>query len=303
MIHGSSRARAARFVGLGLVALALLTAGCSQEPAVEGPEVFQEPSNGWVETWRDDFDGPAQSAPDPKYWNVELRPTGQNMELDYDTNDRKNSFLDGNGNLVIQALQEQYVDAQGVQSDQPYTSARLNTQGKFEQTYGKFEARIKLPSGGKGVWPAFWLLGNNVQSAGWPECGEVDILELRGSSPSTIISSLHGPNYARGDSLHDNYDLSSGAFGDDFHVFTFEWTAQGVRFLVDGKPFFVKTEARMGESGLIWVYDHPFFLILNMAIGGIFDGKPNAATVFPQQMLVDYVSVSQAAPATSASAR
>src|SRR5258707_3626444 len=111
---------------------------CSQVP-VEEVETFQEPSQGWVEVWRDDFDGPAQSPPDTKRWNVEIRPMGQNMELDYDTNDRKNSFLDGSGNLVFQALQEQYVDDNGVQSAQPYTSARLNTQGKLDQTYGKFE--------------------------------------------------------------------------------------------------------------------------------------------------------------------
>ena len=293
MIHGSSRARAALLFGLAVPALALL--GCSQEP-VEETETFQEPSQGWVETWRDDFDGLAESAPDPQRWNVEIRPSGQNDEQDYDTDDRKNSFLDGDGNLVIQALQEQYVDAEGVQSAQPYTSARLNTQGKLEQTYGKFEARIKLPQAGKGVWPAFWLLGDNVGDAGWPECGEVDILEMRGSTPNSIVSSLHGPGYARGDALHEHFDLSSGAFGDDFHVFTFEWTAEATRFLVDDKPFFVKTAAAVGDAGHTWVYDHPFFIILNLAIGGVFDGKPNAATVFPQQMLVDYVSVSEAAP-------
>jgi len=282
---------------LALAALACV--GCSQEP-VTVLETFQEPSQGWVETWRDDFDGPAQSAPDPMRWNVEIRPTGQNMELDYDTDDRKNSFLDGDGNLVIQALQEQYVDANGVQSAQPYTSARLNTSGKLDQTYGKFEARIKLPQGGKGVWPAFWLLGDNVKDAGWPACGEVDILEMRGSSPNNVISSLHGPGYAGSDSVHDHVELASGAYGDDFHVFTFEWTAEATRFLIDGKPFFVKTAAVMGESGLTWVYDHPFFIILNLAIGGEFDGKPDAATVFPQQMLIDYVSVSEAAPAAAA---
>jgi beta-glucanase (GH16 family) len=295
MIYGSSLARAAQVLALATAALG--TVACSQVP-VEETETFQEPSQGWVEVWRDDFDGPAQSAPDAMRWNVEIRPSGQNMELDYDTDDRKNSFLDGGGNLVIQALQEQYVDAGGVQSAQPYTSARLNTHGKLDQTYGKFEARIKLPQGGKGIWPAFWMLGDNISEAGWPECGEVDILEMRGSSPASIISSLHGPGYSKGESFHDHFDLASGAYGDDFHVFTFEWTADGVRWLVDGQEFYVKTVKGVESSGRKWVYDHPFFILLNLAVGGIFDGPPAAATVLPQQMLVDYVSVSQLAPST-----
>jgi beta-glucanase (GH16 family) len=272
------------------------TMACSQVP-VEETETFQEPSQGWVEVWRDDFDGPAQSAPDPKRWNVEIRPTGQNMELDYDTDDRKNSFLDGNGNLVIQALQEQYVDANGVKSAQPFTSARLSTHGKLDQTYGKFEARIKLPAGGKGVWPAFWLLGDNVSTAGWPGCGEVDILEMRGSSPASIVSSLHGPGYSKGESFHNHYDLASGAYGNDFHVFTFEWTADAVCWQVDGNAFYVKTAKGIEGSGRTWVYDHPFYVILNLAIGGVFDGPPTAQTVFPQQLLVDYISVSRLASA------
>jgi beta-glucanase (GH16 family) len=266
-------------------------AGCSEVP-VEERETWQEPSAGWVEAWRDDFDGPANGAPDATYWNVEIRPMGQNMEQDYDTNDRKNSFLDGTGNLVIRALKEQFVDEQGVPSSQPFTSARLNTQGKFEQQYGKFEARIKLPPGGKGVWPAFWMLGNDIEEAGWPKCGEVDILEMRGSEPSGIISSLHGPGYAGGDSYNESFTLDSGSYGDDFHTFTFEWTPSAVRWLVDGEQFFVKTPRAVELRGTRWAYDHPFFLLLNLAIGGVFDGPPDPSTAFPQNMLVDYVAVS-----------
>jgi beta-glucanase (GH16 family) len=276
-------------------ALALTSAlalGCSNPPEPD-VETWQEPSAGWVEVWREEFDGPSQAAPDAARWNVELRPSGYNEELDYDTNDRKNSFLDGSGNLVIRALKEQFVDAQGVTSSQPYTSARLNTQGKVEQQYGRFEARIKLPAGGKGVWPAFWLLGNDVDQAGWPSCGEVDILEMRGSRPTLIDSSLHGPGYSGGSAYHHYYRLASGSYGDDFHVFTFEWTPEGVRWLVDGDQFYVKTVEGVVRSGQRWVYDHPFFIILNLAIGGIFDGDPDASTMFPQQMQIDYVSVSK----------
>jgi beta-glucanase (GH16 family) len=277
-----------------LLAVALGSGACSQQPEQE-PETWQVPAGGWVEVWRDDFDGPAQAAPDPTRWNLEVNELGYNDELNYNTPDRKNSFLDGSGNLVIQALKEQHVDEKGKQSSQPYTSARLNTRGKLEQAYGKFEARIKLPAGGRGVWPAFWMLGDDLDTAGWPDCGEVDILEWRGSTPSSIIGSLHGPRYFGGNSYNSRYQLPSGSYG-DFHVFTFEWTPDAVRWLVDGEPFFVKTAVALERRTHTWVYDHPFFIILNLAIGGIFDGDPDASTVFPQQMLVDYVAVSQLAP-------
>jgi beta-glucanase (GH16 family) len=283
--------RRTRLARLGLALAASVSSACSAPPQPE-PEVFQEPIGGWVETWRDDFDGPMGSGPDPKKWHVDVRPMGQNKELDYDTDDRKNSFLDGSGNLVFQLIKENYVDAQGVTSTQPYTSARLDTRGTLEQTYGKFEARIKLPPGGKGIWPAFWLLGANIQDVGWPDCGEVDILEMRGSQPARILSSLHGPSYYGSDSYNSAFELPSGKLGDDFHTFTFEWTPDAVRWLLDGKEYFLKTASAVGKDGRKWVYDHPFYVILNLAVGGIFDGAPEPATVFPQQMLVDYVSVS-----------
>ncbi len=270
----------------------LLTLGGCSKPPDAGIEEWPAEPTQWVEAWRDDFAGPAGSAPDAQHWNVEIRPSGQNQELDYDTDDRKNSFVDGNGNLVFKAIQEQYVDAAGVKSAQPYTSARLNTRGKVEQTYGKFEARIQLPPGGQGVWPAFWLLGNDVHEAGWPACGEVDILEMGGSEPARIDGSLHGPGYSGGNAYHHYYEVPVGKFGDDFHVFTFEWTPEAVRWLVDGNQYYVKTKEGVEGSGQRWVYDHPFYVILNLAIGGIYDGDPEASTVFPQEMLVDYVSVS-----------
>jgi beta-glucanase (GH16 family) len=275
---------------LALVAATL--GGCSNPPEAE-VETWTAPAAGWQEVWRDDFDTPAGTAPDAKHWNVEIRPSGYNEELDYDTDDRKNSFTDGSGNLVIRAIKENYVDPQGVKSSQPFTSARLNTQGKVEQAYGKFEARIKLPAGGKGVWPAFWMLGNDIDEVGWPLCGEVDILEMRGSRPSVIDGSLHGPGYSGGSAYHHYYELPSGNYGDAFHVFTFEWTPEGARWLVDGNEYQVKTAATIKQGGRRWVYDHPFFIIINLAIGGIYDGDPDSSTVFPQQMLVDYVSVSK----------
>jgi beta-glucanase (GH16 family) len=266
-------------------------AGCGNPPTPE-VETWTPPPAGWVEVWRDDFNGPAQSAPDATHWNVEEKAGEYNDELEHYTNDRKNSYVDGAGNLVIQALKESYVDANGAQSPMPYTSARLNTRGKTEQTYGKFEARIKLPAG-KGIWPAFWLLGNNVDQAGWPQCGEIDILEMHGSRPNLIDGSLHGPGYSASASYHNSYVLSSGLLSDAFHVYTVEWTPQGVRWLVDGQQYHVKTPEGVAQSGHTWVFDHPFFIILNLAVGGIFDGNPDASTLFPQQMIIDYVSVSK----------
>lgn len=282
---------AVRLVGL---ALGTVLAGCSKPPQPE-IETWQQPNADWVEVWRDEFMGPTGSAPNPAFWNVEIRPSGQNGELDYDTDERTNSFLDGNGNLVLRALKEHYVDANGTTSSQPYTSARLNTHGKVEHAYAKFEARIKLPQGGPGVWPAFWLLGNDIQDIGWPECGEVDILEMGGSEPFRVDGTLHGPGYSGGNSYHTSYDLPSGNFGDAFHVFTFEWTELGARWLVDGNQYYVKTVRGLEQSGHRWVYDHPFFIIINLAIGGIYDGDPDASTPFPQEMVIDYVSVSRLA--------
>jgi beta-glucanase (GH16 family) len=278
---------------LGLVLLLLTIAGCSEEPAIE-PAIWEEPAGTWVETWRDDFDGPAQSAPDATHWNVEVNELGYNDELNYNTPERKNSFLDGNGNLVLQALRENYIDSSGKPSTQPYTSARLNTQGKVEPTYGRIEARIRLPKGGRGIWPAFWMLGNDIDDpkVGWPECGEVDILEWRGSEPANIISSLHGPGYSGGSSYNSSYTLPVDTYS-DVHTYTFEWLPDRVRWLIDGNQYYLVTAQRVRDHGQRWAYDHPFFIILNLAIGGIFDGDPDASAVFPQQMVVEYVSVSR----------
>ncbi len=270
--------------------------GCNQLPEKGEGDVWHAPQGNWAEVWRDDFDGPAGSAPDVSKWTLEIRPHGQNGEQDYDTDSRQNSFLDGNGNLALRAVQERFVDAMGHTSDQPFTSARLDTKGKLEQAYGRFEARMQLPRGGRGVWPAFWLLGSNVGEAGWPECGEVDIIEMAGSRPNQISGSLHGPGYSGGNAFTRSFALNADAFGDGFHVFALEWTPDGMRWLVDEKPFHVRTASGVADAGRDWVFDHAFYLIINLAIGGQFDGDPDASTSFPQQMLIDYVRVSRYEP-------
>ncbi|OLB78753.1 MAG: 1,3-beta-glucanase [Actinobacteria bacterium 13_2_20CM_2_71_6] len=170
-----------------------------------------------------------------------------------------------------------------------YTSARLNTAGRFTQQYGHVEARIKLPRG-QGIWPAFWALGDNIGSVGWPASGEIDIMENVGREPGTNHGSLHGPGYSGGNPLTGTYTLPGGqAFADDFHTFAIDWAPNLVTFSVDGNQY--ESHTPSDTHGNPWVYNHPFFLILNVAVGGSFPGSPDGSTSFPQQMVVDYVHV------------
>ena len=244
-------------------------------------------ANGnWVLAWNDEFDGADGSAPDPKKWTAETGGGWGNNELEYYTARRKNSRVES-GNLVIEALQEKFTGSDEVTRD--FTSARLKTEKLFAQKYGKFEARIRIPSG-RGLWPAFWLLGDNISTVGWPTCGEIDIMENVGSEPTRILASLHGPGFSGGNSLHAPYVLPRGNVADDFHVFGVEWEPQEIRFYIDGHLYEMRTPADL-PPGSRWVFDRPFFLILNVAVGGNWPGSPDDSTKFPQRMLVDYVRV------------
>lgn len=242
--------------------------------------------------WTDEFDGPAGSPPDAAKWGYDIG-VGQNgwgnNELEYYTDRTQNAYLDGEGHLVIKAIRETFTGAGGVTRN--YTSARLVTRGKFEQKYGRFEARIKLPFG-QGIWPAFWMLGADINSVGWPSCGEVDIMENIGREPSTNHGSLHGPGFSGGNSLTAQITLPDGKrLSDDFHVFAIEWEPQEIRFYVDGNLYQTRNAAQLSADKR-WVFDHPFYLLLNVAVGGDWPGSPDASTVFPQTMMVDYVRVS-----------
>ena len=241
----------------------------------------------WVLTWSDEFDGPDGSAPDPKKWTVETgEGTWQNSELEYYTARQANVRVE-KGNLIIEALREKFTGPEGATRE--YTSARLKTDKLFTQKYGKFEARIRIPHG-QGMWPAFWMLGDDISAAGWPACGEIDIMENIGREPATIYGTIHGPGYSGDKSLGAPYAIPAGKFADDFHVFAVEWEPKEIRFYVDGHLYETRTPADL-PAGTRWVYDHPFFLILNVAVGGKWPGNPDASTKFPQQMLVDYVRV------------
>ena len=209
-----------------------------------------------------------------------------NSELQYYTTRRANVRQE-KGNLVIEAMKEKFIGPDGVQRN--YTSARLKSDGEFSQQYGRFEARIRIPSG-RGVWSAFWTLGADFDKTGWPACGEIDIMENIGSEPSINHGSMHGPGYFGEHPLTSTYKLPKGHFADGFHIFAAEWEPNVVRFYVDDQLYATKTPADMPRDKR-WVFDHPFFVLLNVAVGGTMPGSPDKSTTFPQRMLVDYVRV------------
>ncbi|MCU1267820.1 MAG: Hydrolase [Acidobacteria bacterium] len=244
----------------------------------------------WSLAWSDEFDGPNGSAVDSAKWSFDIGGGGWgNNELETYTNRPANAAVQG-GSLVISALKETYTGADNI--TRSYTSARLLTKNKFTQTYGRFEARIKIPYG-QGIWPAFWMLGDNIDSAGWPTCGEIDIMENIGREPAIVHGTIHGPGYSGGSGITASYSLSAPQrFADDYHTYAVEWEPNVIRFYVDGLLYRTRTPADL-PAGRQWVFNHPFFIILNVAVGGGFPGNPDATTTFPQLMKVDYVRVYQ----------
>lgn len=209
-------------------------------------------------------------------------PGWGNNELQYYTDRPENVTVD-NGFLIITALEESFQGSN-------YTSGRILTKGLFEQQYGRFEARIRLPSG-KGMWPAFWMLGSNIDQVGWPQCGEIDIMENAGSQPTIVSSALHGPGYSGGQPVLKKFDFVNDRVDSKFHIYGVEWSPNEVNFYVDDKLYHTATpDDADGE----WVFNNgPFYILINLAVGGVFDGNPDENTVFPQTMVVDYVRVYQ----------
>ena len=247
------------------------------------------PAPSYQLVWSDEFNGVDGSAPDATKWAIQAGGNGWgNNELEYYTPRNQNVQISG-GNLVITAVKEDYTGPDQV--TRHYTSARIQTKALFSQQYGRFEARIKIPKG-QGMWPAFWMLGNNIDAAGWPACGEIDIMENIGKEPSLVHGTLHAPNYPAA-GYTAAYMLPSGAFSDDFHIFAVEWEPQQIRFYVDRNLYATDTPAT-SPAPSSWPFDsQPFFILLNLAVGGDWPGNPDSTTQFPQQMLVDYVRVYQ----------
>ncbi len=257
--------------------LLIMLSGCEKE------NVQKIEQRNWQLVWSDEFSGVAGVSPDVKKWKYDIG-TGNNgwgnAELEYYTNRTSNVSLDGKGNLAITAKSEMY-------SGSAFTSARIKTLGFFEQTYGRIEARIKTPWG-PGVWPAFWLLGSNAETDGWPQCGEIDIMELRGQKPNIVSSTVHGPGYSGSASITKSFAFENARFDVDFHVFAVEWGVDYIDFFVDSTLYQRITPDDVTGK---WVFDHPFHIILNVAVGGNYLGFPTSQTPFPQSMFVDYVKV------------
>lgn len=247
--------------------------------------------------WSDEFNGGAGQLPDASKWGRDVGGGGWgNQEHQYYTDSASNAALDGNGNLVITARRENPNNYQCWYGRCEYTSARLLTYGKFSHQYGTLEARIRISSG-QGFWPAFWMLGDNFGSVGWPECGEIDIMENVGYEPTIVHGSLHGPGYSGGAGLTSSFHSPSGQpFANDFHIYRIVWTPTSITWSVDGVNFATKTPS--DAHGNRWVFNQPFFFILNLAVGGQWPGYPDGSSVFPQTMVVDYVRAYSSAGGT-----
>jgi beta-glucanase (GH16 family) len=269
----------------GILLCAIVCAGFARcGGTTAAPQTVGGSDGGWTLVWSDEFDGDAGTPPDPAKWRHDVGGNGWgNQQLEYDTDQPANAQLDGHGHLAITALHENYGGNQ-------YSSARINTAGLFEHAYGKFEASIQLPPG-PGLWPAFWLLGSDVGQNPWPACGELDIMEYRGQQPTLIHGSAHGPGYSGGRAITASHGIpGGGSFASGFHTFAIEWSPNQVDFRVDDTVYESITPASI-PAGDKWVFDHDFFVILNLAVGGNYVGSPDSTTPFPATMLVDYVRV------------
>ncbi|HXM93710.1 MAG TPA: glycoside hydrolase family 16 protein [Candidatus Dormibacteraeota bacterium] len=276
--------RVARFAAFLVVPIVFASFSCG------GGALLQPPTpKAYQLSWSDEFSSANGSTPDSTKWVYDVGGHGWgNHELEYYTNRPQNAQI-RDGNLVITAQKEAYTGADGLTRN--YTSARLKTLNLFAQAYGRFEARIKIPAG-QGIWPAYWMLGNDIETVGWPKCGEIDVMENIGKEPSIIHGSLHGPS-AAGPTNDPTapFSLPAGQkFSDDFHLYAVEWEPGTIRFFVDTNLYTTFTASQWPAGGR-WVFDHPFFILLNVAVGGDWPGSPDSTTVFPQPMLVDYVRV------------
>ncbi|MEU2022175.1 lectin [Streptomyces sp. NPDC016469] len=276
---------------LPALALALATAGLAGTggPAPADAAPMSQAAATATTTFADEFDGAAGSAVDGSKWQIETGDNVNNHERQYYTSGNKNAALDGQGHLVITARKENPSNYQCWYGTCQYTSARLNTSGKFTQAYGHVEARMKIPRG-QGMWPAFWMLGSDIGQVGWPNSGEIDVMENVGFEPSTVHGTLHGPGYSGSGGIGAGYTLPNGqAFADAFHTFAVDWAPDSITWSVDGNVYQHRTPA--DTNGNAWAFNKPFFLILNLAVGGYWPGDPDGSTAFPNQLVVDHVRV------------
>jgi beta-glucanase (GH16 family) len=239
----------------------------------------------------EEFNGPAGASPNPAVWSLDTGGAwGNGQELQAYTSSPQNASLDGHGDLAITARHETYTGADGITRE--YTSAQGETGQKFAFTYGQIAARIKVPSGA-GLWPAFWALGESSATVdSWPGTGEIDVMELLGENPSVMYGTLHGPlaGSAEGYKVQRSYHARS-SLANGFHIYSADWSPGAITFAVDGHPYRTVTPAEL-PAGATWPFNHPFHLVLNLAVGGKWGGAPNSSTAWPAQMVVDWVHVS-----------
>lgn len=272
------------FIGVSILcaACSTLQSGKSKTGSEAMQTVSIVPPDGWKLKWNDEFN---DSEIDLAKWTYDIGAGGWgNGEGEFYTSRKENARTE-NGTLVIEARTEKYEDSY-------YTSARLKTQGLQDFQYGRIEAKIKVPKG-KGLWPAFWLLGssfNNTIGSGsnWPTCGEIDIMEYIGKEPDLILGTIHGPGYS-GALGFTKWNRQDYEIADEFHTYAIEWEPGKITWFYDNQSYFTVNKSDIGDRE--WVFDQPFFLIINLAVGGQFPGAVGLDTNFPAQLLIDYIRV------------
>ncbi|MEV4437183.1 glycoside hydrolase family 16 protein [Streptomyces sp. NPDC049585] len=248
-------------------------------------------SGGWRLVWSDEFAGPAGRRPDRGRWVFDRggEPRWGNHEWEYYTDRPGNVSLDGRGHLAITARHEKRRGMRCASGPCDITSGRIKTKGRFARAYGRFEARIRIPRG-QGLWPAFWMMGADSDRVAWPANGEIDVMEALGRQPDTVHGAVHGPGYvAQGIERHTRLG-AGGRLSDDFHTYRVDWVPGRITWYLDGKAYGSASADRL-RRGQRWVFDHPHYLLLNLAVGGDWPGPPDRSTPFPARMLVDYVRV------------
>ena len=276
------------FLFLMLFCVSLSLSGCDSKGSTNNTDPVIEARDGWELVWNDEF---SDTAIDTSKWSHEVNANGGgNNELQYYTARSKNSFIE-DGNLVIEAHAESFNDVEG---SRDYTSARLRTKGKGDWKYGRFEIRARLPTG-QGIWPAIWMLPTDWEYGGWAASGEIDIMEIIGSQPDLLHGTLHfGGVFPNNQSSGESYQLPSGSLNSEFHTYVIEWKEGEIRWYIDDFQYSRKTDWNSANGAYPAPFDKRFHILLNVAVGGDWPGSPDATTVFPQRMEVDYVRVFKA---------
>jgi beta-glucanase (GH16 family) len=249
----------------------------ASSPGAPDPEATLD-RPGWTLAWHDEFDGPTL---DGSRWVPDQGGLWPNGELQFYTARPENVRIE-DGHLILEARAEEYFG-------NDYTSARLKTLGKASFRYGRIEARMQVPAG-QGLWPAFWLLGETFPTEGWPGCGEIDVVEIIGREPARAHGTVHGSSFHGAAGISAAYTLPRGVFADAEHVFAVEWEPGEIRWYVDGTRYQTVTPRDLPRPEE-WPFDRPFFLIVNLAVGGTWPGDPDATTPFPARLRVDWVRV------------